>query len=129
MILTVMDKINETWEYCIKLYGLDRCIALCHHGSYNYELNLPESDVDAKLFITPTWDEVVFCKQPMSKTIKGPYGDINVTDIRLFIGNNLKKQNFNFRVLIGFHCNHTSFFSLRARSREDRCRECQWDRP
>ena len=24
------------------------------------------------------------------------YGDINVTDIRLFIGNNLRKQNFNF---------------------------------
>ena len=94
--MTTQRKIDKTWDHCITLYGLDRCAALTLHGSQNYALDLPESDVDAKLFITPTWDEVVFCKQPMSKTIKGPYGDINVTDIRLFIGNNLKKQNFNF---------------------------------
>ena len=96
MCITVMDKMNKTWEYCVKLYGLDRCVALCHHGSYNYELDLPSSDVDAKLFITPTWDEVVFCRQPSSKTIAGPFGDINITDIRLFISTNLVKQNFNF---------------------------------
>lgn len=89
-------KMDKTWEHCIKLYGMDRCIAMCHHGSFNYECDLPESDVDVKLFIAPTWDEVINYKQPLSKTIQGPYGDINVTDIRLFIGNNLKKQNFNF---------------------------------
>lgn len=94
--MTVQEKIDQTWKYCVEIFGLDRCIALCHHGSYNYELNLPSSDVDAKLFITPTWDEVIFAKQPISKTIDGPYGDVNVTDIRMFIGNCLKKQNFNF---------------------------------
>ena len=94
--MTTQEKINETWAHCIKLYGFHRCIALTLHGSQNYCLDLPNSDVDAKLFITPTWEEVVFCQQPLSKTIEGPYGDINVTDIRLFIGNNLRKQNFNF---------------------------------
>lgn len=94
--MNVQEKLNETWQHCFLLYGTDRCVALTLHGSQNYELDLPESDVDAKLIIVPTWDEVVFCKQPLSKTIAGPYGDINVTDVRLFIGNNLKKQNFNF---------------------------------
>lgn len=94
--MTTQDMINETWNYCFQLYGRDRCIALTLHGSQNYELDLPDSDVDAKLFISPTWDEVIYCRQPLSKTINGPYGDINVTDIRLYIGNNLKKQNFNF---------------------------------
>ena len=94
--LEVMNKIKETWKFCIDLYGNDRCISLCHHGSYNYELNLPDSDVDTKLIVAPTWNEVINCKQPLSKTIDGPYGDINVVDIRLFIGVNLKKQNFNF---------------------------------
>lgn len=94
--LETQQKINETWQNCISLYGIDRCVSLTLHGSQNYELDLPESDVDAKLFIVPTWEEVIFCKQPLSKTIEGPYGDINITDIRLFIGNNLKKQNFNF---------------------------------
>lgn len=94
--LEIMNKIKETWKLCIDLYGNDRCISLCHHGSYNYKLNLPDSDVDTKLIISPTWDEVINCKQPLSTTINGPHGDINVVDIRLFIGVNLRKQNFNF---------------------------------
>ena len=94
--MTTQDMVNETWNYCVDRYGRDRLVALTLHGSQNYELDLPESDVDTKLFICPTWREVIECAQPFSKTINGPYGDINVTDIRLFIGNNLIKQNFNF---------------------------------
>lgn len=94
--LTTQRKIDKTWEYCVQMFGRERCVALTLHGSQNYELDLPDSDVDAKLMITPTWEEVIFCKEPKSQTINGLYGDINVTDVRLFIGNNLKKQNFNF---------------------------------
>lgn len=94
--MTTQEKLNETWEYCHKQFGMTRCIALTLHGSQNYGLSLPDSDVDAKLIIAPTWDEVINCSQPLSKTIPGPYGDINVTDVRLFIGNCLRKQNFNF---------------------------------
>lgn len=92
----VQEKMEKTWEHCIALYGAERCIALCHHGSYNYECALPDSDVDAKLMVVPSWDEIIHCAKPASETIGGPYGDINVTDVRLFIGNNLHKQNFNF---------------------------------
>lgn len=92
----IMNKMQETWKYCINIYGNERCIAICHHGSYNYELDLPDSDVDVKLILAPTWKEIISCARPKSLTIDGPYGDINVTDVRLFIGNNLVKQNFNF---------------------------------
>lgn len=95
-MLSTQEKVNKTWEHCVGIFGFDRCISLTLHGSQNYELDLPDSDVDTKLIITPTWDEVINCKQPLSKTIDGPYGDINVVDIRLFIGVNLRKQNFNF---------------------------------
>lgn len=88
-------KMRETWDFCLEVYG-PRCVALCHHGSFNYLCNTPESDVDAKLIVVPTWNDIVNCAKPLSETIKGPYGDINVTDVRLFIGNNLRKQNFNF---------------------------------
>jgi hypothetical protein len=94
--LKTQEKVNLTWEHCVGIFGFDRCISLTLHGSQNYELDLPDSDVDTKLIIAPTWDEVINCKQPLSKTIDGPYGDINVVDIRLFIGVNLRKQNFNF---------------------------------
>ena len=105
--MNTQSKVSKTWEYCISQYGLDRCIALTLHGSQNYELDLPDSDVDTKLFIAPTWDEVIFCKQPISKTIIGPYGDINVCDIRFFIDTNLKKQNFNF-----LECLFTVYFRV-----------------
>lgn len=94
--MTIQEKMDETWYYCALKYGTERCIAMCLHGSQNYECDLPDSDLDVKLIIAPTWREVVHCEQPLSKTINGPYGDINITDVRLYIGVNLKKQNFNF---------------------------------
>lgn len=94
--MDIQTKIERTWDYCIKEFGLERLVALTHHGSYNYNLALPDSDADAKLFIVPTWNDIIYCRKPESKTIQGPYGDINVCDIRLFIDVNLRKQNFNF---------------------------------
>lgn len=105
--MTTQDMVNETWNYCFQLYGRDRCVALTLHGSQNYECDTPDSDVDTKLFVAPTWDEVINYKQPLSSTINGPYGDINVTDIRLFLGNNLPKQNFNF-----LECLFTKYFCV-----------------
>ena len=93
--MNTSEKMDKTWAYCLELYG-PRCVVLTLHGSQNYYLDLPTSDVDAKLMIVPSWDEIIHCAKPASETVKGPYGDINVTDIRLFIGNNLRKQNFNF---------------------------------
>lgn len=94
-VLEIMTKLKKTWRFCSEMFG-DRCIALCLHGSQNYELDLPDSDIDAKLILGPSWEEVINCHKPISETIKGPYGDINLCDIRLFIGVNLEKQNFNF---------------------------------
>lgn len=91
-----MFKLKQTWQYCLEHFGADQCVALALHGSQNYELDLPDSDIDAKLIIVPTWNDVINCKNPQSRTIEGLFGDINVVDIRLFIGNNLRKQNFNF---------------------------------
>jgi predicted nucleotidyltransferase len=112
--MTTQKKIDQTWKYCVEMFGLDRCIALCLHGSQNYELDLPDSDVDAKLIIAPAWDEIINCREPKSQTIKGLYGDINVTDVRLFIGVNLKKQNFNFleTLFTPYSCVNPSYADL-----------------
>ena len=93
--MNTSGKMDKTWAYCLELYG-PRCVVLTLHGSQNYCLDLPESDVDAKLMVVPTWNDIIHYAMPLSETIPGPYGDINVTDIRLFIENNLRKQNFNF---------------------------------
>ena len=93
--MNTSEKMDKTWAYCLELYG-PRCVVLTLHGSQNYCLDLPESDVDAKLMVVPTWNDIIHYTMPISETIPGPYGDINVTDICLFIENNLRKQNFNF---------------------------------
>lgn len=112
--MNIQTKIERTWGFCIKEFGLHRLIALTHHGSYNYNLALPDSDADAKLFIVPTWYEILHCEKPTSKTIDGPYGDINVCDIRLFISNNLPKQNFNFLECLfsPYYCVNPDYFDI-----------------
>ena len=52
--MDIQTRIERTWDYCINMFGLERLVALTHHGSYNYGLALPDSDADAKLFIVPT---------------------------------------------------------------------------
>ena len=105
--MDIQTKIDRTWDFCINKFGPERLVALTHHGSYNYNLALPDSDADAKLFIAPTWQDILYCHKPESKTIEGPIGDINVCDIRLFIDVNLRKQNFNF-----LECLFTPYFCV-----------------
>lgn len=69
-------------------------LGLC--GSQNYGLALPTSDVDTKLLVTPTFEQVAHAKEPDSSTlIRENNEHIDVTDIRLYI-NNLRKANPNF---------------------------------
>ena len=112
--MDIQTKIDRTWDFCINKYGPERLIALCHHGSYNYDLALPDSDADAKLIIAPTWSDIIYNRKPMSETVKGPYGDINVTDIRLYIDVNLRKQNFNFieTLFTPFYCVNPDYADL-----------------
>ena len=70
--MDIQTKIDRTWDYCIKEFSFERLVALTHHGSYNYNLALPDSDADAKLFIVPTWNDIIYCRKPESKTIQGP---------------------------------------------------------
>lgn len=112
--MDIQTKIDRTWDFCINKYGPERLIALCHHGSYNYNLALPDSDADAKLIIAPTWDDIIRNRKPLSETVEGPFGDINVTDVRLYIDVNLRKQNFNFieTLFTPYSCVNPDYFDL-----------------
>ena len=112
--MEVQAKIDRTWDFCIAKYGLERLISLCLHGSQNYNLALPDSDADAKLIIAPTWDDIIHNRKPLSTTLAGPYGDINVTDIRLYIDVNLRKQNFNFleTLFTPYNCINPNYSAL-----------------
>ena len=112
--MDIQTKIDRTWDFCINEFGPERPICLCHHDSFNYALALPDSDADAKLIIAPTWDDIIHNHKPLSTTMAGPYGDINVTDIRLYIDVNLRKQNFNFieTLFTPFYCVNPDYADL-----------------
>ena len=89
-------RLYEHWEDALKLYPRERIVALVLQGSQNYGLDDAESDVDTKLLLVPTLDEVIFNKKPVSTThVRDNDEHIDAKDIRLY-WQCFRKGNPNF---------------------------------
>ena len=89
-------RLYEHWEDAIKLYPKERIVALVLQGSQNYGLDDAESDVDTKLLLVPTLDEIIFNKKPVSTThVRENEEHIDAKDIRLY-WQCFRKGNPNF---------------------------------
>ena len=74
----------------------ERIFALCLQGSQNYLLDTPESDIDSKCLIIPSFKEIVMNKKPISTThVRVNEEHIDLKDIRNYWAC-FKKQNINF---------------------------------
>ncbi len=92
----VMNRVQDHFKESLTMFDESRIVALCLQGSQNYGLQVPGSDVDTKLVITPTFDEVVLNKKPISTThVRENDEHIDLKDIRLMLGT-FRKQNVNF---------------------------------
>ena len=93
---TLEERVREHWEDAKKLYPEDRIVCLCLQGSQNYYLDDAESDVDTKLLLVPTLDEIIFNKKPVSTThVRENDEHIDAKDIRLY-WQCFRKGNPNF---------------------------------
>lgn len=94
----IMDRVNEHLEYLLDK-GYDVAfIAL--QGSQNYGLDVYDtdyvSDVDTKAIILPTFEDIVYNKEPKSTTLILENNEhIDLKDIRIMF-DNYKKQNINY---------------------------------
>ena len=89
-------RLYEHWEDALKLYPKERIVALVLQGSQNYGLDDAESDVDTKLLLVPTLNEIIFNKQPVSTThVRDNDEHIDAKDIRLY-WQCFRKGNPNF---------------------------------
>lgn len=89
-------RLYEHWEDALKLYPKERIVALVLQGSQNYGLSDAESDVDTKLLLVPTLNEIIFNKQPVSTThLRENDEHIDAKDVRLY-WQCFKKGNPNF---------------------------------
>ena len=94
--MTVMDRVKEHYNEAITYFPEDRIVGIFLQGSQNYGLATPQSDVDTKLIVTPTFKDIAMNRKPVSTThIRTNEEHIDFKDIRLYI-QTFRKQNLNF---------------------------------
>lgn len=88
----VAEHLDEAKEY----FNPNRIVGIFYQGSGNYGLDYEGSDIDTKLIIVPTFEQIAFNKQPCSTThIRNNDEHIDFKDIRLYM-QTFRKQNLNF---------------------------------
>ena len=92
----VIDRLQEHYKYATKDIDMNNVIGITLTGSQNYGTDLPTSDVDTQLIITPTLEEVYKGNKPDSTTkmMEDSEEHIKIKDVRQFI-KEIKKQNLN----------------------------------
>lgn len=94
--MTVMDRVKEHYNEALTYFPENRIVGIFLQGSQNYGLATPQSDVDTKLIVTPTFKDIAMNRKPVSTThIRANEEHIDFKDIRLYI-QTFRKQNLNF---------------------------------
>ena len=115
-------RLLEHWEDALKLYPRERIVALVLQGSQNYGLDDAESDVDTKLLLVPTLDEIIFNKKPVSIThVRDNDEHIDAKDIRLY-WQCFRKGNPNFVEVLftDYYIVNSMYFDLWEQMRSNR---------
>lgn len=91
----IMRRLAEHMNDALKLYPRDRIVGIFLQGSQNYGLDYEGSDIDSKLIVLPSLDEISSMAQPASTTyIRENDEHIEIKDIRVMF-NTFLKQNVN----------------------------------
>lgn len=94
--MATRERLVEHFEEAKTLFPEDRIVGLFLQGSQNYGLELPTSDVDTKLIVVPTFEDIALARKPVSTTyVRENDEHIDLKDIRLYI-ETFRKQNLNF---------------------------------
>ena len=115
--MTTVDRVKEHFEEAKTLFPEDRIVGIFLQGSQNYNLDLPSSDVDTKLIVVPTFQDIALNNKPVSTThVRANDEHIDLKDIRLYI-ETFRKQNLNFLEIL-----FTDYFIVNP------LYEAQWNR-
>lgn len=96
----IMDGVREHYNEALEYFPEDRIVGIFYQGSGNYGLDYEESDVDTKLIVTPTLDDIIFTHKPVSTThIRNNDEHTDWKDIRLML-QTFRKCNLNFTEIL-----------------------------
>lgn len=92
----IFKRMDEHYEDALKVFKKDQIVGLFLQGSQNYGLDTPNSDIDTKLIVVPSFKDIALAAKPVSTTfIRENNEHIDFKDIRLYM-NTFRKQNLNF---------------------------------
>ena len=113
----IMKRVKEHYEEAKQFFSEDRIVLIALQGSQNYGLDMPTSDVDTKLIVVPTFEDIALNKKPVSTTyVRANDEHIDLKDIRLYM-QCFVKQNLNFLEIL-----FTDYFIINP------LYEAQWNR-
>ena len=96
MDFSTLSRVEEHFKEAKTLFPEDRIVGIFLQGSQNYSLDLPSSDVDTKLIVVPTFQDIALNNKPVSTThVRANDEHIDLKDIRLYM-ETFRKQNLNF---------------------------------
>lgn len=103
--MDVMTRVREHYEVAKALVPEDRIVGVFLYGSQNYGMDGPNSDVDTKCLVIPSFEEVALNKKAANFEYHFDNGEhLKVIDIREFL-RLVKKQNPNdLEILFTKYC-------------------------
>lgn len=96
MSKTVMERVTDHYTDALKRFNENNIVICALQGSQNYGLELPTSDVDTKLIVTPSFKDIALDRKPVSTIfVRDNEEHTDDKDIRSYVSC-FRKQNLNF---------------------------------
>ena len=92
----IFSGLKDHYEESLNYFVPNQIVGLFLQGSQNYGLDTPNSDIDTKLIVVPSFKEIALAKHPVSTThVRANNEHTDWKDIRLYM-ETFRKQNLNF---------------------------------
>lgn len=110
----IISGLSDHYNEAFQSFDETRIVGLFCQGSQNYGLDYENSDLDTKLIVLPTFEDIAFNKKPISTTyIRANNEHIDMKDLRLYF-RTFEKQNLNFLEIL-----FTPYYILNSEYKEE----------
>ena len=120
---TVLKRVQDHYDEARQDFLKDQIVGCFLQGSQNYGLELPDSDVDTKLIVLPSFKDIALSSKPISTThIRANDEHTDWKDIRLYM-ETFRKQNLNFLEILFtdykiIHPDYEPYWDILVKNRE-----------
>ena len=120
---TVLKRVQDHYDEARQDFLKDQIVGCFLQGSQNYGLQLPDSDVDTKLIVLPSFKDIALSSKPISTThIRANDEHTDWKDIRLYM-ETFRKQNLNFLEILFtdykiVHTEYEPYWDILVKNRE-----------